>query len=439
MEARDKGLLERLPVDDQFRPSNPSAVAIELPALPVGDWSNPAAVMGALAGLSVGQTQAAASLAKALLSDAMIFGPLQIRCAGVVGLPKTFVPADGSDIAKKIAEECDKHFDEWFSITEQERFLRSLIVLGSSLAQIVWKDLAPGAEYQEPDVNCWDAANSVEFWYWDGNTRNFGRWIISTPSGTREPVPGDGEWIFGRLTKKSPWTDGLINPLGPLYVVRLNTLYKWAKYNDRIASPYFVLGNPTAQNTQAVNLVKQQVIAGDSILVLPMGKDGNKWTAEWAAVNTSSGTASFKMARELYATEAATAILGQNLTTSVKGGSHAAARVHDSVRQDLIEKDTRKLATIYRDQILKPFVVQSFNVSPDLAPYVVYVTKSEQDIGEFGRTFAAIAQGLAALAKIPEALQDMDYTALWVKIGAPLLKRPKKSPIPAAPTEVIDE
>jgi 8-oxo-dGTP pyrophosphatase MutT (NUDIX family) len=423
LKGRDEGSLDKTPPYDPFGQTR--LIPIELPPIPMGDWSDPAAVLGALQTASAGNLQLIGQLSWALLTDPKIYGPLQIRCKGIVGLPKEFHPADDSDEAKEIAEVCNAHFDEWFTASEQERFLRTLIVLGASPAQIIFQSLRPGERHRALDVNCWDVAASNLLWYWDGANRNFGRWIATTKSGVSEPVPGDGNWIFATLTAKQPWFEGLIQPLAIRYAARLSSLYRWTKFNDRSASPFFVISNAVGLNTAVIDTIRQQVESGNPILVLPVGKDGNKCEAAWVTVNTSTGSATFKMALDVYGTEIAIAILGQNLSTEVKGGSHAAARVHDSVRQDIIEADAKLLATVYREQILKPFVVQNFSTSrPELAPYIVYETKSAENLSEWARALAAAGQFLGAVRDDTEMQALIDRSALLDKLAVPIKKQP---------------
>ena len=57
----------------------------------------------------------------------------------------------------------------------------------------------------------------------------------------------------------------------------------------------------------------------------------------------------------------------KNLTSEVKEGSFAAARVHADVRQAILESDARALAQAVYTQIARPFAAINFG-DPELAP-----------------------------------------------------------------------
>ena len=62
------------------------------------------------------------------------------------------------------------------------------------------------------------------------------------------------------------------------------------------------------------------------------------------------------------------ALLGQNLTTEVKGGSYSAASVHETVSRAVLAGLASSLATTLREQVLVPWAVYNFG-SADVAPW----------------------------------------------------------------------
>jgi len=73
--------------------------------------------------------------------------------------------------------------------------------------------------------------------------------------------------------------------------------------------------------------------------------------------------------------------LGQNLTTKVTGGSHAAAKVHQQVRQDFLMGDTRILIPIAHKQLIFPFLQYQRGIQ-DLkqAPMAVWDATPPEDV-----------------------------------------------------------
>src|SRR5690606_14363612 len=104
-------------------------------------------------------------------------------------------------------------------------------------------------------------------------------------------------------------------------------------------------GMPADADKQAF-LSDLQAMANSASIVLPDG-----WNVELLEAKVGSGEVFAKLIE--WANKAiAVAVLGQNLTTDVEGGSHAAAQVHENVRQDLIDSDAETLSTTAREQVL---------------------------------------------------------------------------------------
>lgn len=76
-------------------------------------------------------------------------------------------------------------------------------------------------------------------------------------------------------------------------------------------------------------------------------------------------------------TEHAIQVLGQNLSTEVKGGSYAAAAAHESVRFDFLTADARETAATIRRDLLEPIVRYNWPGAP-VPSYEWRLTKDEQ-------------------------------------------------------------
>src|SRR5690606_33678394 len=103
-----------------------------------------------------------------------------------------------------------------------------------------------------------------------------------------------------------------------------------------------VHGNPTKVGRHPGGATKEEkdaflsdmrAMASSAAVVVPDG-----WNIELLEAKVGSGEVFAKLIE--WANKAmSVAVLGQNLTTDVEGGSHAAAQVHENVRQDLIDSD----------------------------------------------------------------------------------------------------
>ncbi len=112
------------------------------------------------------------------------------------------------------------------------------------------------------------------------------------------------------------------------------------------------------------------------------------------------------------------AILGQNLTTDVQGGSYAAARVHEAVRADLLEADVETLATGLRNGVLALWAEWNAG-DPALAPWPRWDPRPPEDLAARAETLQRLAQAVATFA---QAGANVDLDALLEEYGLPVRK-----------------
>jgi phage gp29-like protein len=88
------------------------------------------------------------------------------------------------------------------------------------------------------------------------------------------------------------------------------------------------------------------------------------------------------------------ALLGQNLTTEVKEGSFAAARVHADVRQAILESDARSLEHTIYTQIARPFAAINFG-NPSLAPRTRWQVSPVEDKVACSQVISALGDAVS--------------------------------------------
>src|SRR5207247_5364054 len=115
------------------------------------------------------------------------------------------------------------------------------------------------------------------------------------------------------------------------------------------------------------------------------------------------------------------ALLGQNLTTEVKEGSVAAARVHGDVRQDILEGDNQSLALCLYEQLARPFALFNFG-DAELAPWTEWDVSPVEDREGESRAMVQFASALQILANVGFPV-DVEKVARWfdvpIRPGAP--------------------
>ena len=368
------GLVPQLPKNDPYAQGDSQAgkVRVELPYIGVGQWAQPAQVLSALAAHDIGNFRLSGLLQNALLTDPAIRGPLDIRTKALTGKKMLFKPVKDTAKAKEIADYVTAHFREWLPCEEQERFMRTRLLMGASLAQTIWtknKD-----KMQVPEVNCWEAQWIFLIPY--DNNRNFGRWQVITIDGTIEPVAGDRQWVWAKNTVKDPQLTGLIRSLGLRFIARLQSLMGLGKYQQRYALAILKLKQPaTFDEADTANIQSQLQFDASPIVTLPQGDTPEaSWDLEWEAVPGSQGYEVFLRTLSELKAEMAIDILGQTLTSDTGtsgGGAKALGQVHDKVRGDLRLSDEIYECSLWREQLLKPFTALNYG-DPDLAPLIEY-------------------------------------------------------------------
>jgi hypothetical protein len=134
-------------------------------------------------------------------------------------------------------------------------------------------------------------------------------------------------------------------------------------------------------------------------------------------------------------TAIAIAVLGQNLTTEVKSGSFAAAKVHNKVEIQRIRNDGETASTVLHDQALEWWAEFNFG-SRDLAPWPIWRTDPPTDQKERAETLLALSQALSTLRNIG---LEPDPEQIEADFGVVLNKIPPPTPVPTDPSAPLSE
>jgi hypothetical protein len=430
LEAQRRGELPTLPADDLYAGSKlyKDAVRQELAPLsfnPFG-FENPQKVVAAVVAHMTGVFNQSGLLSQALLTDPKIVGPLGIRCGALVGLPVTFKPPTDKPDAKDLADLCTQHYHKWFPPGERVKAHRDLITMGFNRTQIIplpARRQSGGGMFRAPELHSWMPGQYL-WWVWDP-ARNFGRWFQSDKQGVTEPVPGDGQWRFATLTTSQPWAEGLILCLGLRYAMRLSIALNQTRFATALASGHNVYTGPVQLDGKSLGFIQAQLADPNNLnLLLPSGGPDNKWDAKWTGPNSAGAKDLFLGALEEHGMEIAEAVLGQNLTTEVKRGSMASARVQALVRQDVLELDAITEQTIDREQVLKPLAAMNFPGDPeDIAPVEEIISEPTTDKFLFAKALGDLSKFLTTCPP------GVDKEAMLTLFGVPLLENYQDRPL----------
>jgi hypothetical protein len=106
------------------------------------------------------------------------------------------------------------------------------------------------------------------------------------------------------------------------------------------------------------------------------------------------------------------AILFQNLTTEVTGGSQAAMSGHMDIRQGGLSFDNQSWRTTIHNQIAKPYAYLNFG-DPDLAPWTDWDVRAKDDYAHNAAQFSAVGTAIEVLRRGGVQFDDEEELRKW--------------------------
>ena len=408
-------------------PSKPdTTVYRDLPVQSFFEW-DVSSILTALAEHELGQFWGAAILSDYLLRDDRVSACLGTRVNGVLGLPFSIEPSPDGDRRKggKVVRALEQAWPRILKRNQLGEFIRWGRMMGFAIGELVWDTTG---ELWEPRVKVWHPAHC----YYRTDTRRF---YVNTMDGPVEITPGDGKWIlYTPHGEYRGWMHGAVRSVG------IVTLIRQFCYRDsgRACEMYGLgvrVGKIPAQAStvdKARFLAMLRNLASDSVITLPQyqDKDGKPIGFDFDIRAITAGQGAAKLFETVAArcdSAIALTFLGQNLTTEVKEGSLAAARVHGDVRQDYLEADVATASDDIREQILRPWAAFNFG-DPDAAPMPMWDTRPEEDKSAGAKTLLDVSVALTNFANLSMG-EAIDLAVLAERFGIPL--KPAADVVPA--------
>jgi len=372
-------------------------------------------VRAALERLTVGLFDEPSQLVDSVIGDSRVQAAMSSRTGGLLGrpvdisVPKKFRDSDA-------AKECRDAFEDAWDEIGGEQVLADVerwgTMLGLSPAQLLWDLDGP---YAIPHITPWHPRYT--YWHW-----TYRKLIATTLDGQVPVTAGDGHWFnhcpYGEYRG---WMRGAVRAIGPWWLARNYALRDWARYSERHGMPIILGLTPAAAKAEDINRFRGdlQQLGQDSVVQLPQGeKPEQSYNLKYLEAMDKSHEG-FGMLIAKCDAEITLALMSQNLTTEVKEGSFAAARVHADVRQSLLEADARALGhTIYM-QVARPFAALNFG-NADLAPRVTWDVKPYEDDETAAKTFLAFAEAIQMLARGGKGIDKLEGLArkFGINLGA---------------------
>ncbi len=348
---------------------------------------------GAIENLVFGNFNAPAQLWDAVTGDSRVQSAMQSRVGGLMGRElRHLIPAKYKD--SSIAKECHDAWCEHWPSMATEPVMRDMLSwgvgLGFQASQMLW-------DQSKPIWKPYLVPFHPRFTFYQWQLREI---IAVTQDGPVAITGGDGHWVLhapaGRIRG---WMQGAVRAIAPWWLARNYALRDWARYSERHGMPIGKASSPTGGDPEHIAAWRTALaqLGQESILQLPSSDNPEfgKFDFEWLETD-GSGWQGFKELIAQCNAEITLAVLGQNLTSEVKEGSFAAARVHADVRQAILEADARALSQTIYTQIARPYALVNFG-DADLAPRSNWDIIPYEDHKALSDTFNAFTIGVSTL------------------------------------------
>lgn len=397
-------------------------VDVYIPPTPC--W-NPISVKSAIDMHDRGNTQMSGRLSDSITRDTRIRACLNTLVFGILGLPFEWkwemsdVGDGGSVLSKTIympTEEDNKCLEitkRWFEDFKASSILGSIMtnVINIGFAGMS-KNWVLESDYKESGEDlyipeCW-VFHPSNIWY---NTGTYEYYITTFEKGlliVNDSNNDERIQIVKHANAERPWIEGVVRSVGLYYMDKWYALNDWRTYITNNSNPLRILETIREDSSRGIDdmSIEQLLIdiAKHQQLGLPVHlPEGHKLSLLQANVMISADI--FKKKIEQADTEIAIAYLGQNLTTEVQGGSHAAAKVHESVLHDRIRAYTKTLNSAL-NLLIKDFY--RFNFPPSVrVPIAYFNPEPPEDTDMKIESASKKANTLLTLASVLEKSPEM--------------------------------
>lgn len=389
-----------------WQPTPPSTSLTQIVPISTSLWTVPE-VRNALDSHEYGMFVDSSTLVDAMGRDDRITGCLNTRVralAGKSGVGFSIEPSKhgDEDCREDIAHELSELWWHAFPESVQSRILRDAVMQGVAICRIHW-ELINGRRI--PRLEPWDLRGV----FWDWSVR---RYRAIAMEGVFTIDPYNGEWFVFEPGGYRSWMCGLVRVLGIMWCLRTMTYRDWARYSEKHGFPIVAVKEPSGtqwERHKGSFWQRMRQMGVEATLRLPTDEKGYGFGVELIEATARSENA-FKLLLDKIEVNIAIALLGQNLSTEVQGGSFAAATAHNAVRLDYLDADAQTISTAIRESVLKAFVRFNYpGVDEDTAPWPTWATKPPDDLKAAAGIFAQVIAAIGTARG-----QGIQLDAAWV-------------------------
>ena len=354
-------------------------------------------IKGALQNHEIGMFYSSARLADAMSGDDRIASVLSTRVKAVLGLPfsistkKTSKDIKEADHVRRVVA---REWDRMVPKAMAAELFQWGIQMGFALAEVCWEVRGKPQRWY-PTIRTWHPS----LCYYRYDERAF---YVTTMEGPIRITPGDGKWIlYAPHGEYRGWMHGTVRTCAMPWRLRTFGFRDWGRHAEKHGFPWILPRVPMASSDEDklafFNALNS--IGGEPTIMCPEVDEHNRFDVDFKEAAHPADQV-FEGLTTRCDTLISCAILGQNLTTEVQGGSYAAATVHGQVRQDYLESDCATLAQCLEQQLLRPFVAFNFEHSSKLIPTPAWDPTPPEDRESGTRVVHDIALAISTLAKV---------------------------------------
>lgn len=367
----------------------------------VNTWSVEQA-RGALYSHMQGVFDQSAQLWDSQIGDDRVAATLGSRVTGLFGREVRYKPSDDSAAAKECLDAWCKAFPRFAADSAMTIVHKSAIGLGLSAAQLVWDTSKP---IWQPYARPWN----LRYTYYNWPARCL---VALSQDGSIAIEPGDGKWMLHAPNGMyRGWIYGAIRAVTEPWLLRHFALRDHGRYSELHGLPTRV-GEVPAVSDPVERAAFEASLAGlgsDSSMIVPKGVDGQDGSGyDYRLVEaTDRSWESFPALVDRCDMSIVLALLFQNLTTEVKGGSLAATSAHMDIRQSGLQGDNAAWKNTLYEQVARPFAYLNFG-DADLAPTTWYDVEPRDELEGNARQFQQFGTAIEVLARGGLKFKDVE-------------------------------
>lgn len=323
--------------------------------------------------------------------DAHLSSVLQTRKLAVAGLKWEVAPASGDREDEKIASFI-KEALFWIENFEDALVdLLDAIGRGFSVSEIMW-EIAEGKVWVKELK--WRHQKRFTF---TPAPKNQNAGVLDAPRllTNGQPVYGEelvpNKFVVHKYRSRSGAVPraGILRPCAYMYLFKNYAIKDWVIFNERFAMPMRV-GKFSASTSEADRKVLRNAVYN-------LGSDAAAVISDSTIIELLESQSKSKAA-DIYEKlvdfcdrSISKAVLGQTLTTEQTHGTYATAKIHQEVRQDLLEADAKALARTITMQLIRPLV--EFNFGPDKnLPAIGFHHEADEDLKSLAETYGILVK-----------------------------------------------